>query len=195
MSGMSSIQQTIGAFGQECIWFVTIAYGILQIISKIPAISDEAVALWQGVRRGRLPGARRSQTTGVTDMSILDKILGVLLAVAVAVGLGALWYADHEHSRARVQQQQLASVAIAASQAAADRDAAIQAASDAQAQLRAAEKAVATAQASAAAAASAAIVARDKLNDIAHSNPDIAKTLNTQLPKALWDAIYNQTGK
>jgi hypothetical protein len=52
MSGMSSIQQTIGAFGQECIWFVTIAYGILQIISKIPAISDEAVALWQGVRRG-----------------------------------------------------------------------------------------------------------------------------------------------
>ena len=126
-------------------------------------------------------------------MSILDEILGALLAIAVIVGASALWYADHEHSNAVLQRQQLASIAVAASQAAADRDAAIRAASDAEAQLKAAEKAVAAAQASEAAAQAAASEARGKINTIARANPDIAKTLNTQLPKEVWQAIYNQS--
>ena len=52
MSGMTSIQQTLGVIGQDCIWLVTITYGILQIVGKLPAITDQACAFWQGVCKG-----------------------------------------------------------------------------------------------------------------------------------------------
>jgi hypothetical protein len=126
-------------------------------------------------------------------MSIIDKVLAVLLAVAIAVGLGSLWYADHEHGKLAPLQSQLASVAVAASQAAADRDAALQAAADAQKQASAAQAALDLQASAAQAAAIAASEARGKLAKAAQT-PEVAKTLDTPLPKQVWDAIYKPTG-
>jgi hypothetical protein len=127
-------------------------------------------------------------------MSIIEKVLAAALAVFIAVALGALWYADHEHGKLAPMQSRLADVAVAASQAAADRDAALQAAKDAQKQASAAQAALESAQASEAAAAEAASAARGKLAKAYQSSPDVAKTLDTPLPKAVWDAIYKPTG-
>ncbi len=127
-------------------------------------------------------------------MSIIEKVLAVALAVFITVALGALWVADHEHGKLAPLQSRLADVAVAASQAAADRDAALKAAADAQKQASAAQEAFAAQQAAAASAAAAASEARGKLAKAYQSSPDVAKTLDTQLPKPVWDAIYRPTG-
>lgn len=50
MSDMKSISDSLGGTAQEIIWFVTIAYGLLQIIKCIPWFTDQTIAFWRGVR-------------------------------------------------------------------------------------------------------------------------------------------------
>lgn len=126
--------------------------------------------------------------------TIIDKVLAGLLALALVIGSAALWYADHEHQRIKPLQMQVQQADVAAKQAAADRDAALKAAHDAQVQMQAAQTALASATASAASAAAAASDAHGKLA-IAGRSADVAKTLDTQLPRQVWDAIYTEPGK
>jgi hypothetical protein len=126
-------------------------------------------------------------------MGIIDKVLATLLALAILAATGALWYADHEHGQIKPLQDKVSAAALAASQAVADRNAALDAARDAQRQASAAQAAMVAAQASATQAASEAKAAHDKLSSVAKA-PDVAKTLDTPLPKAVWDAIYKPAG-
>lgn len=126
-------------------------------------------------------------------MGLLDKLLAVALGVAILGGAGALWYADHEHQQIAPLALKVQNAQTAAKQAAADRDVAVAAAKDAQMQLAAAELASSEAHATAAKAASDAAAARGKLA-IAGKSPEVAKTLDTQLPRQVWDAIYKPTG-
>ena len=50
MSGMKSVSDSLGVTAQELIWFVTIAYGVLQLIKCAPWLSDQAYAFYRGVR-------------------------------------------------------------------------------------------------------------------------------------------------
>jgi len=52
MSGMQSVTQSIGENAQVLIWFITISYGILQLIKCVPWFTDQACAFWRGVRYG-----------------------------------------------------------------------------------------------------------------------------------------------
>ena len=126
--------------------------------------------------------------------TILDKVLAGLLALSLVCGLGALWYADHERQKIAPLQNQVHEATIAAAQAAADRDAAQLAAKAAQTQLKAAQDALSSAAHSAAAASASASDAQAKLA-VAAKVPDVAKVLDTPLPAAVWDAIYNQPGE
>ena len=123
-------------------------------------------------------------------MGLLDKILGVLLALAIVCGAGSLWYADREHAQIKPLQEQIAAAQIAQRQAAADRDSAIQAARIAQVQLTAAEDAASAARISAANAASAASAARAQLTHLAKT-PTSQKLLDTTVPAEVWQTIYN----
>jgi hypothetical protein len=127
-------------------------------------------------------------------MGLLDKLLAVALGVSLIVGGGALWYADYEHAKLAPLQQKVTLANTAAKQAVADRDTALAAAADAQKQLKIAQQAEAAAAASAAQATNDAKAARGKLDAVSKS-PDVAKTLDAPLPRAVWDAIYNASGK
>lgn len=127
-------------------------------------------------------------------MGLLEKILTVALGVSLLFGGGAVWYADHARQQLEPMRLKIADAAQAASQASADRDAAIQAAAVAQAQLKAAQDAFAQAASAAAAASATAASAHAKLQAAANS-PDVSKLLTTPVPNAVWDAIYNPTGK
>lgn len=52
MSNMKSVGDTLGVTGQDLIWFVTFAYGVLQLIKAMPWLSDQTFALWLGIRHG-----------------------------------------------------------------------------------------------------------------------------------------------
>jgi hypothetical protein len=125
--------------------------------------------------------------------SILDKVLTACLAVALLIGAGSLWYADHEHQKIAPLQLAVSNANTAAKQAAADRDAAILAANNAQVQAKAAQDAQQVAENSAAVAASAAKDAKSKLA-LAGKTPAIAKVLDTPLPPEVWNAINNEPG-
>jgi len=147
-----------------------------------------------GCAGGKLPGVVRNQPMGIVMFSsILEDVLAGLLAVAVLGAAGSLWYADHEHAKLAPLQLKMQSAQNAANQAAADRDTALKAAADAQSQLVIAETALGTAQATATAAASDATAAHAKLAQVAKL-PGVVQTLDVQLPKEVWDAIYNATG-
>lgn len=122
-------------------------------------------------------------------MGILDKILGVLLALAIVCGGASLWYADHEHSRIKPLQDQISAARLQAQQAAAARQAALDSAAAAQRQLMAAEAATSAAQAAAAEAASTAAAAHARVRS-ATKTPSTARVLNTAVPGAVWQAIY-----
>jgi hypothetical protein len=53
MSGMQSVAASIGDNGQHAIWFVTLAYGILQIYKNVPTYAMVTVSIWQGLRYGK----------------------------------------------------------------------------------------------------------------------------------------------
>lgn len=127
-------------------------------------------------------------------MSILEKILAILLAVALAGGAGSLWYADHERAAAKAAHDKVAVIQHDADQAKADRQTALDAAAAAQKQLQASEDALNAAQASAAAAIKQADAARDKLSKAAKA-PETAKVLDTEVPSSVWGAIYNKADK
>lgn len=50
MSGMQSVSQSLGVTGQGLIWFITFAYGVLQLIKCIPWLTDQTLAFWHGIR-------------------------------------------------------------------------------------------------------------------------------------------------
>jgi hypothetical protein len=52
MSGMNAVSQTIGSTGQELIWFVTFAYGVLQLYKALPWATMQTAALFKGLRHG-----------------------------------------------------------------------------------------------------------------------------------------------
>jgi cytochrome c-type biogenesis protein CcmH/NrfF len=52
MTGMQSVSNSLGSTSQEIIWFITIAYGVLQIIKCMPWFTDQTIALWLGLRYG-----------------------------------------------------------------------------------------------------------------------------------------------
>jgi hypothetical protein len=127
--------------------------------------------------------------------TVLDKVLAVMLAIALLCGAGALWYADHERGLIQPLQDKYDNAAIAAKQAAADRDAAIENLRLANLQIEASNKAVEAAAASEASAVAAASDAHAALAAIAKTNPKTAGTLDMPLPPNVWGAIYNPTGE
>lgn len=120
-------------------------------------------------------------------MSILEKVLAALLALALGCGFGALWYADHERARAALATQNAESATKELRQAEANVNSAIAAASDARAQLRSASDAAAAAQRTAAVAIADANAARSKLAKVAN-----APVLEASVPGAVWDAIFKK---
>lgn len=126
--------------------------------------------------------------------TIAEKVLAVVLGVCIVGGAGILWYADHERARADMATLAATRASEKAAQAVADRDVAARAASDAAAALVSADKATRAAQAAASSAQAAAATARGKLAEVAKA-PDTAKVLNTEVPTAVWDAIYNRPTK
>jgi hypothetical protein len=50
LSGMKSVSDSLGQTAQMLIWFITIAYGFLQIIKCLPWFTDQSIAFWRGVR-------------------------------------------------------------------------------------------------------------------------------------------------
>lgn len=52
MSGMQSVTDSFGSTPQVFIWFITIAYGILQIVKCMPWFTDQTLAFWRGIRHG-----------------------------------------------------------------------------------------------------------------------------------------------
>jgi threonine/homoserine/homoserine lactone efflux protein len=50
MSGMDSVTQAVGTHGQEIVWFLTVAYGVLQIVKSMPWLSMQSIAFYRGVR-------------------------------------------------------------------------------------------------------------------------------------------------
>lgn len=126
--------------------------------------------------------------------TVLDKVLAVMFALALLAGAGALWYADHEHQQLKPLQDKYDNAAIAAKQAAADRDTAIENLRLAQLQAEASNNAADAAAASEAAAVQDASDAHAALAAVAKANPAAASTLNMPLPAGVWGAIYS-TGK
>jgi hypothetical protein len=50
MSGMQSVGDAVGITMQQIIWFITISYGVLQIIKCMPWLSFQAYSFYRGVR-------------------------------------------------------------------------------------------------------------------------------------------------
>lgn len=123
-------------------------------------------------------------------VSVIEKVLSLLLAVAILACAGSLWYADHQRGLMQPLKDQVANAAIAVQQANAARDAAQKAAQDAEMQAKGAEFAQAYAAAQVASAVAANKQAHLNIDKLGSNEPTIANVLNTTVPDELLNAIY-----
>lgn len=68
MSGMETVRETFGVTGQELLWFVTFAYGVLQLYKALPWATLQTIALYKGIfkhdwREFRAIGRREQKAT------------------------------------------------------------------------------------------------------------------------------------